>query len=144
MTFDCACLVSCEDADYEYDWEISDTTANTEQVRKCIECGKSIGIGDLCSKYTQTECDEEGMGRATGRELWVCADCRSVSDALCCGYVIGAVYDDIREAVIEMGADNFPFAKLADLTPIARAKVCEIVEEAWRDEEAAEEARTVA
>jgi len=137
MSFDCACIIDQgHDGDYETAWQITEAFQNADQPHTCVECGKTIELGEHLAKYTEVELDENGdYGDATGKEEWLCADCLSVSDVLCCGYSIGSVFDDIRDAIYEMEPDNFPFAALARLTPVSRAKVCEIIEELWAEEE---------
>jgi len=64
----------------------------------------------------------------------MCMDCRSVTEHLFCGFTFGQVWEDLRDHLYDTGGE-ISWAKVAMLTPAAREKVCDIIENVWRREE---------
>lgn len=82
--------------------------------------------------YLEERCLEDGSVY-TSR---TCACCESVRDHLFCNPVQGEIWADLQEQLyraIHYSVDGVPWARLARLTPQARANVLLMIEEIWRD-----------
>ncbi|MDL2267955.1 hypothetical protein LJC46_08235 [Desulfovibrio sp. OttesenSCG-928-G15] len=94
---------------------------------KCFECGRKILPGEMY-------CYESGIWEGTPGSFKTCLDCASVREALFCSFVYGGLWYDVRTFVFDF-QDELPWAKFSQFTPAARAKVCEIVEGIWGDDD---------
>ena len=90
---------------------------------KCNECGRNIIKGESYERITLFY--PEIMTQKT------CEDCLSIRETFFCdGFYFDSIIDDMRQHVEDCNAE-MPWAKLSKLTPAARAKVCEFVEDYW-------------
>lgn len=91
----------------------------------CYECGNLINRGD---KYEYTS----GIWDGDPRSYKTCLDCKSLRDVFFRSWIYTQIWDDFRES---FDLDSIPEKCLAALTPGARARVCEMIEACWEDEE---------
>jgi len=135
MTDPCACIVC--DADEPYDdsgHEIC--VAGTE--RKCCECARVIELGEQYEAAWGGYFidDDENLGDID--EYVTCLDCVSViASFFCNGHLFHGVWemlDDHLDEVVTFG-DGVSSACLVPLTPRAREKVCDMIEERWDDDD---------
>ena len=92
---------------------------------RCYECGEFINIGD---RYEHIS----GIWDDDPREYKTCLDCKSLRDVFFESWTYTMVWDDF---VGNFDMDNIPEKCLAALSQVARAKVCEMIEANWEDEE---------
>ena len=62
-----------------------------------------------------------------------CLDCASIIDHIFCEYVIGGIWADLKDNLEDDPEFFIPESCLAKLTPKAREKVCDLIEEYWED-----------
>jgi hypothetical protein len=119
---------SCFDANVDdYVTVIEDIIRTDVKVHKCYECGRDIVPGE---RYKYEKIVNEGHHD----DYKTCIDCASVREHLVCSFYYGDVWELVRES-ISYYTNDYPWSKIAKLTPTARGKVCEIIESQWDDEE---------
>ncbi len=90
---------------------------------KCHECDKTINPGE---KY---EC-VSGFWYGHPDRFKTCMDCVSLRDIFFThGWVFTQIWEDFRET---FRGDTIPESCIAELTPMARARVCEFIESQWK------------
>ena len=95
---------------------------------RCYECAAPIARGDM------HQC-ETGVSDGRWFTTRTCLDCASVQESFFgCGWVSGGVWEDLREH-IEATNGEISSACLVSLTPAARVRVCELIEEEWERQE---------
>ena len=118
---DCACIY-VDGGDGPEFYTERDITARKEHT--CYECGRIINKGE---RY------ERVSGKWYGRmdTFKTCIDCQSVRRELFCdGWAYGGIWEDVCQH-ISYCSGEIGSSKLANLTPRAREKVCELIEEEW-------------
>ena len=109
-------------------------TVFTEANRKarkqhvCCECFRKIESGE-------TYRDESGMWGGEFRTYKTCADCLSVRDVYFCSWTYGEIWEDVHGLIVDSDGQSFLDARLGKVTPAARAKICEQVEQWWEENE---------
>lgn len=98
---------------------------------KCYECRRKIEPGE---RYEHVSGKWDG-GLAS---MSVCLDCVSIRKAFFLdGFTYGGIWEDFigyLQETIGCGNDAyFPWSKLSELTPLARAKVCQEIEDMWKE-----------
>ena len=90
---------------------------------KCDECKRIIRPGE---KYEKVVAKYDGF-----QVFKTCPDCLSLRDAFFCeGYVHTCLWDDFLRFVISCKGE-INFQALSMLTPLARAKACDIIDNVW-------------
>lgn len=125
---ECAC-VSVDVDDYECCSElISDKWHKARKDHRCCECHRTIVNGE---QYRRETLSDDGKIST----YKTCADCESLKGAFFCGgYLFGNVWGDFQESFSDCFED-LPWSKLPDLTPAARNRVFEMIEECWDDDD---------
>ncbi|MDY6957822.1 MAG: hypothetical protein SVK08_01560 [Halobacteriota archaeon] len=98
---------------------------------KCCECLGEIKEGDKYERFF-------GVYDVGPEEYKTCLDCTSVRDAFFCGgRVFGAMWEDIIEHIRNCYSDGSSpkQEKINKLTPEAREKILDMVEESWEERE---------
>ena len=117
---------TCIGTDYDsegWDFEPSETFPLAKKNWKCGECGRVIPVGEKYSCYS---------GKWNGKFIVdrTCMDCRSVTEHLFCGFTFGHIWQDLIDHLRDCG-DNIPYSKISKTTPMARSKICDIIQGAW-------------
>lgn len=123
---DCAC-VYVADGGFSCDF-FREIIRTARKEHKCGECSRTIKPGEhyeiATGKWDGIICSSK-----------TCSDCLSVrSSFFCRGYNYGGIWEDLAEHICEMGG-QIDSSRLVPLTPVAREKVCEEIEQQWDDEE---------
>lgn len=123
---DCACVyVDDLDCCVEFD---NKTYPIARKVHICGECGTEIQPGQ---KYERTANKSDGDVST----LKTCMDCVSLRDEFfCSGYMYTRVLEDLREHILGLEGE-IASECIVNLTPKARAWVCDTIEEAWEHED---------
>ena len=126
----CGCIyVDCDWYAEEY---IEDQVVAKKSVR-CSECGNLITRGEEHIKATYQDDEEKWRTRRT------CLDCQSIIDEFFCdGHKFNAVWTNVKEHVYDLEG-QISSECLLNLTPKAREKVFDIIEETWEELYALEE-----
>ena len=104
-----------------------------EKIRKarkrhrCCECYRDILPGEYYEYVS-------GIWDGTPDDYKTCLDCKSVKDAFFDSYIFTNLWEDFYESMSECGW-QVPEKCLSKLTPAARARVCESIENYWDDGE---------
>lgn len=122
----CSCEVDYDDG-YGPDL-FSESDRVARKAHTCCECGREIAPGE-------TYHIESGRWDDEFQSYKTCADCISLRDAYCCGFIYTRVRRDIREQVIEPVDGEVLDSRVAELTPAARAWFLAQVEEVWEHAE---------
>jgi len=94
----------------------------------CCECGEKILPG---STYEYTV----GRWEAGFRVYKTCLDCISmIASFFCDGFGYTTIWEDLAEHIDAMGGEISSDC-LIPLTPKARAKVCQMIEDYWDEED---------
>ena len=124
-TMNCSCINVGMDEDGR-------ATMLTEKIvtariqHKCCECGVDIVSGD---KYFK----EVGVYEESFLRYKTCMDCVSIRDAFFCdGWIWTTMWDSIKDHVYQSNG-LISESCLADLTSIARGKICELIEYHWKE-----------
>lgn len=102
------------------------TMPRARKAHKCCECGREIQRGETY---------ESNKGCWDGQiEVYkTCSDCLSVRDEFFCdGWEFECIWDYMANHIKDMG-DQLPWSGIANLTPAARDKVCELIEQNWEE-----------
>ena len=119
---------SCFDADVdEYGTVLEDKVVTARKAHRCHECGKSISLGE---NYRREKAVYDGQCDTHK----TCLDCSSIRNELVCSFYWGEVLDLVRESIFECGGTVSESA-ISRLTPGARSRICEIIEDLWTDDD---------
>jgi len=120
---DCGCVYVEVD---EFVTVISEGIRKARKPYKCGECGREITKGE---QYEYIFATFEGRKE----NYRTCMDCLSVRKTFFCdGWYYGGIWELLSEHLQELHG-TVPVDCLANITPNARAKVCELIEEYWED-----------
>jgi len=120
---DCSCIYADYDGCAD---EIQKAVRVARKPHKCQECYRVIKKGE---KYEYYAGNYDGFFTHK-----TCTDCLSVREEFfCSGFGFGAIWEDVWEHVQELDG-NISSECLAKLTPRAREKICDYVQEAWDEE----------
>jgi len=119
---DCACVYI---GDYDNPDFCSTKIRSARKEHKCVECSQLIKVGE---KYE----DIRGKWESGIERYITCLDCVSLREAFFCdGFLYGGMWENFWSFVSDVIEYNFPFSKIAELTPTARSEVCEGIEQIW-------------
>lgn len=118
---DCACI----DIDLDEDGGriLSDVMLKARKRYQCEECQQWIEVGEKYSRESW----------ADGRKVYMhrmCEGCRSVRDNLFCSWYYGMIWRLLEDEIIASDGDISQTA-IGHLTPWARDKVCDMIEQYW-------------
>lgn len=119
---ECACIGSSYDGG-EWDFEPSESFPVARKRWKCGECGGIIAVGEKYACFSGKADDRWFLART-------CMDCHSITEHLFCGYIYGCVWSQLSDHLHESGGE-IGWTKIAKLTPKARGKVCDLIEQCW-------------
>lgn len=120
----CTCIeVDCDDPCQV----ISQKVVKARKAYQCCECRETINIGDEYEHYT-------GTHEGSIFHHKTCKDCVSLRDAYFCNYYFGDVWELFRQHVYESNGEVC-LEPMEKLTPRAKAKACEVIDEFWREED---------
>jgi len=121
----CSC-VNVYSGDYDGPSVCSINIVKARKEHKCCECRRIINRGE---QYERTK----GLWDGTWSKYNMCIDCASVVRAFFCdGGMYETIWEDLAESFRD-SAGKFDPNCLVDLTPIARSKVCDLIESCWKD-----------
>lgn len=121
---DCACIYV---DDYDGPELLEEDIRKARKQHKCYECGRVIKIGE---EYERTR----GLWEGDWSTYKTCQDCKSLRTAFFCnGYIYGQVTDDTSTHINEC-AGEISSEILDKLTPNARKRVIEQIDQVWEDE----------
>ena len=122
---DCSCEIDASDCgDYEPCAFINEKSHVARKPHRCSECRRTIAPGE---RYQYIS----GKWGGSLDVFKVCSDCEQARAVFFTnGYPLGAIWDEISSLVYDTNGD-IPEACISRLTPRAREKVCEWVEDAW-------------
>ena len=128
---ECSCVVdTCVDHEDAINVSLKHMTA--VELVKCGECGRFIEPGEeyiFESGYRNYEDPADEPYRFS-----TCLDCKSIRDNFFEDWAYGWVVDDLEEYIEQ--AETVEERCIARLTPRARDKVCEMIEDVWKKQEA--------
>jgi hypothetical protein len=118
----CSCSIYACDDEYLAGF-MQDKIVKARKVHHCSECSRVILPGE---KYEHTKCvmDGEWSRHKT------CLDCQSIRLSFFESYIFGQLWESFREYLCDCRG-QVPESCIAKLTPAARAKVCELIEQNW-------------
>jgi len=120
---ECACISESVDGECEV---VVDKKATARKLHHCCECSCEITPGTEYRKETVRDIDRI-------EQYKTCMDCMSVREHLVCDFFYTRIWDTIADFIDDYSSD-MPWAKIGRLTPVARARVCEMIERAWGDD----------
>ncbi len=125
MTY-CSCIYSGGSDNWPvYFWS---TEPMARKEHKCHECKVVIPPGE---KYHR----DSGKWEKKFYTFKVCFTCREITNAFFCeGFAYGKVLDDLYEHIQEHNG-QISEKCIANLSPAAREKVCELIEDHWEGAE---------
>ncbi len=116
---DCSCTITCEtDSGPEFSAESSPVA---RKVHICCECHRKIMPRETYSRVS-------GLWDGKFEAYKTCLDCLSIRRTFFSDYYVGGLWDELTEYIWDGEVHE---SCLASLTPAARARVCEVIEEGW-------------
>jgi len=124
---ECSCVIDTHD-DGERPAKYSEITRKAIKKHKCTECGREILPGETYQRV-------DGLWDGSFSHFKTCEYCLSMIEVFfesrpCFGHMWDEFYNEFNYLNTVV-----PEKCLAALTPVARAKVCEMIEANWEDEE---------
>lgn len=121
---ECDCAMDCD-----FDGESPDFSerkmVKARKKHTCSECGQII------IKGTEYELIK-GCWNGVFHTNKTCPDCLSMREVFFNTFFFGAIWGDMWMKVVDVGGD-IPESCISQLTPVARDKVCDLIEEVWGD-----------
>jgi len=107
---------------------LKDIFSIARKEHKCDECRRTIKIGEEY-RYETFVCQGNFEVHKT------CKDCNSIRKEMFCDtFYYGCILDEVQEYVQDVKGDVGEDC-LVELTVEARAMLCEMIENVWRDDE---------
>lgn len=123
---ECSCFSANIDNYCEF---IFEKTVTSTKKYKCVECSCAIPSNTLYHI-------EVAINDGVTEEYKTCMDCMSVREHLVCDFYYEQIWCLIESQLkYEINDTSIPWAKIGRLTPTARNKVCEIIEQNWAEDE---------
>lgn len=122
----CGCLIDFADCGYDRVDVLRRTEPVARVAHQCDECDRIIEPGE---RYAR----EATISGGEFREWVFCADCDSLQEFIC-----GRLYGGLREQIAEaINCDDIDpsHPAIRALTPSAREWVCDLIEEAWGEDD---------
>ena len=120
---ECSCTI---DAEYDEGPDCyQEAMRKTRKTHKCCECGEVIQIGE---KYESIS----GIWDGDPHTYKTCMDCKSLRGVFFKNWCFEMIWDDFKE---EFSGAVVPESCISELTPAAREKVCQWIEDQWEREE---------
>lgn len=120
---ECACI------DVDVDESVREIIDKIVVARKNHECDECHRIIDYKTKYRLEVFEYYGVGRHK-----TCLICNSVRTEMFCSFIYGQIWERLYDEIDATDGD-LPQSHIAALIPGARAKVCDVIEEYWRNHE---------
>ena len=122
----CACAVS-NDMDNDAAWGCREIK-RAGKIHKCCECFSAIEPGTSYFYHTV-------FAEGTVSNFKVCPDCQSVIwQFFKNGWYFETVWDSLTDYLYDNWKDDLPSSCICQLTPVARDKVCDILDEIYAQE----------
>lgn len=121
---DCSCdiLDGLDEGESPEFFEEKEIAAKTPH--KCGECGREINKGE---KYLRAVGKWDGVIST----YKTCSDCKSIREQFFCkSGDFGYIFYDLREYISEVDGE-IPQQCISKLTPVAKSKVCDMIQEHW-------------
>ena len=119
MDMDCNCSI---DVDAYLEDDYHDEMKTSDEVKKCCECHKDISPGDSYEKTT-----------VSCYSYRTCSSCLSVREWFETWH-FEYIWDDVYDYIQGCQGD-IPESCIAALSPMARERVCKMIESEWEEEE---------
>ena len=123
-------VCGCSIDSYSDDYSCAFHTTSMRKARKehvCGECGRKIAKGETYEV-------SKGRFEGTFDTNKTCTDCLSLREAFFCSWSYSTLWHDFECEAREL-PQEISYDAIARLTPVARAKACEIIEQVWSDED---------
>lgn len=123
----CSCSISTEIDCLPDLYEEKKVVARKDHV--CCECRKTIKRGQPYERI-------KGLWEGKFETYKTCIDCLSVRKAFFESYIFGELYDSLYEEIADADGELSQTC-ISKLTPVARGKVCDMINDWWtaREEE---------
>lgn len=120
---------TCFDTGGDYDYPIFQHSKVVKAIKplKCDECKDIIANGDEFEIVVGKWDEKYGYDK-----YYTCKNCMSISEHLFCSYAYQTMLDELYG---HLSYDDIPWSKISKLTPKARERVCEMIEEIWENNE---------
>jgi hypothetical protein len=103
---------------------LKDVIVECRKPHKCIECGAKIQPREICKK-------EQNYEDGIFYSYRTCMSCFSLRHVFFCdGWYYGQIWDDF-EGFVSSCYGDISISAIGKLHPVARARVCEILERYW-------------
>ena len=123
---ECACFSVDND---DHVTMLAETKRKARKHHRCDECMGTIFPG-------QTYLEERYLFDGTVSTHKTCTCCKSVRDHLFCQFTYGELWVNLKDFIYDWmhyDLDGAPWARIAKLTPAARAHVLLMIEKIWLD-----------
>jgi len=122
---ECSCDIDV-DVD-EYCVLLSTTSPVARKDHYCYECKRLIHTGEKYRNEITVFENKLGVYKT-------CNDCMSIRDVFFTQFLYGCLTENLHDYIWDCGGD-IPESCISKLTIRARARVCEIIEDIWGEEE---------
>jgi hypothetical protein len=118
-----SCVITYEEGEIASFYNRREHTAR--KGHKCTECRRTILPGEQYEKVV-------AIWDGEFQVIKTCQDCRSIQDVLFCeGVMHGTLKEDLQMHIWE--GESISEDCLSQLLPGARAFICDLIEEYWKD-----------
>jgi hypothetical protein len=121
---ECACIDAC---DGDLSTMLLDKKVTARKQHKCCECRRVIERGETYRK-------ESALYDGSVTTYKTCIDCSSIRDAFVCSWYWGEILEAVENTITDNYCD-ISESGIASLTPAARDRICEMVEDCWASSE---------
>ena len=121
---ECSCEIDVDIGGDSPDF-FNSNIVKAKKTHKCTECKREIPKGEEYEKVS----GKWGGGIDVFK---TCKDCLSLRNEFFTSYYFGRIWEIFSEHVDGVGA-SIPEACLSNLTPVARGRACDIIQDWWGD-----------